>query len=87
MSLTYYVWFDALLSYYTAVGYGDDGLEATAMRKRFWPAQCTLSVGHHPLPLRVAAMLMALSEAVPQAHLCSRLLERPQLEPALRKMK
>jgi len=33
----FYVWFDALLNYYTALGYARPGEDLTA---RFWPAQC-----------------------------------------------
>lgn len=63
-----YVWFDALLNYYTAVGYGDDSPEAAAMRKRFWPAQMHV-VGKDIIRFHCViwpAMLMALGEAVPE---------------------
>ena len=36
---TIYVWFDALLTYITGIGYGDD--EATF--RKYWPATCTSS--------------------------------------------
>ncbi len=49
MSLVTYVWFDALLSYYTAAGYEMTAQKRAAMRKR-WPARCMLSAGHHPFP-------------------------------------
>jgi methionyl-tRNA synthetase len=34
-----YVWFDALLNYTTAVGYGSDDAEKQAEFERYWPAQ------------------------------------------------
>src|SRR3954462_378840 len=34
-SHVFYVWFDALLNYYTALGFADDGQDLTA---KFWPA-------------------------------------------------
>ena len=33
-----YVWFDALLNYYTALSYARPGEDLT---DRFWPATCT----------------------------------------------
>ncbi len=33
-----YVWFDALLNYYTALSYARDGEDLT---DRYWPATCT----------------------------------------------
>ena len=63
-----YVWFDALLNYYTAVGYGDDSSEAAALRARFWPAQMHV-VGKDIIRFHCViwpAMLMALGESVPE---------------------
>ena len=63
-----YVWFDALLNYYTAVGYGDDSPEAAALRARFWPAQMHV-VGKDIIRFHCViwpAMLMALGESVPE---------------------
>ena len=33
-----YVWWDALLNYYTALSYAREGEDLT---ERFWPATCT----------------------------------------------
>lgn len=63
-----YVWFDALLNYYTAIGYGDSSPEAAALRKRFWPAQMHV-VGKDIIRFHCViwpAMLMALGESVPE---------------------
>ena len=38
----FYVWFDALSTYMSAVGYGEDGEEARRRRERLWPADVHL---------------------------------------------
>ncbi len=46
---TIYVWFDALLTYITGIGYGSD----EAKFRKWWPCRHPLHrQGHHPLPLR-----------------------------------
>lgn len=61
-----YVWFDALLNYATAVGFGDEGrAEEYAYR---WPAQFHL-VGKDIIRFHCViwpAMLMAINEALPE---------------------
>ena len=62
-----YVWFDALLNYMTAVGYGDDSDEAKAELARRWPAQYHV-VGKDIIRFHCViwpAMLMAIGEALP----------------------
>ena len=50
-SHTVYVWFDALINYVTAVGYGDPS-KADMFAER-WPAQVPFCrQGHHSVPLR-----------------------------------
>ncbi|MGH9022955.1 MAG: methionine--tRNA ligase [Acidimicrobiia bacterium] len=59
-----YVWFDALINYCTAVGYGQD----RARFERFWPADCHL-VGKDILRFHAVywpAMLMSAGEAPPR---------------------
>ncbi len=61
----FYVWFDALLNYYTALGYACDGDDLTA---RFWPATFHI-IGKDILKFHTVfwpAMLMAANIAVPQ---------------------
>jgi methionyl-tRNA synthetase len=61
-----YVWFDALINYMTAVGYGDDG--ATAEFARRWPANVHF-VGKDIIRFHCViwpAMLMAAGLPVPQ---------------------
>ena len=63
-----YVWFDALLNYMTAVGFGDDSPEAAAELARRWPAQCHV-VGKDIIRFHCViwpAMLMAIGEALPE---------------------
>ncbi|WP_455137584.1 methionine--tRNA ligase [Thermophilibacter sp.] len=63
-----YVWFDALLNYMTAVGYGVDTPEARAELARRWPAQCHV-VGKDIIRFHCViwpAMLMAIGEALPE---------------------
>jgi methionyl-tRNA synthetase len=61
----FYVWFDALLNYYTALGYARDGENLTG---RFWPATYHL-IGKDILKFHTVfwpAMLMAADLPVPQ---------------------
>ncbi len=61
----FYVWFDALLNYYTALGYARPGDDLTA---RFWPATYHL-IGKDILKFHTIfwpAMLMAAELPVPQ---------------------
>ncbi|MCC6099083.1 MAG: methionine--tRNA ligase [Olsenella sp.] len=63
-----YVWFDALLNYMTAVGYGVDTPEAKAEFARRWPAQYHI-VGKDIIRFHCViwpAMLMAINEALPE---------------------
>lgn len=63
-----YVWFDALLNYMTAVGYGVDTDEARAELAYRWPAQ-THIVGKDIIRFHCViwpAMLMAIGEALPE---------------------
>jgi methionyl-tRNA synthetase len=56
-----YVWFDALLNYITAIGYGDDSAEAKANFESLWPASVQV-VGKDILRFHAViwpAMLMA----------------------------
>ncbi len=60
----FYVWFDALLNYYTALGFARDGEDLTA---RFWPATWHL-IGKDILKFHAVywpAMLMAADLPVP----------------------
>ena len=48
----FYVWYDALVNYITAIGYGEDPERFS----KWWPAVAPPArQGHHPLPLRVVA--------------------------------
>jgi len=61
----FYVWFDALLNYYTALGYARDGDDLTA---RFWPATYHL-IGKDILKFHTVfwpAMLLAADLALPE---------------------
>jgi methionyl-tRNA synthetase len=61
----FYVWFDALLNYYTALGYARDGEDLTS---RFWPATYHV-IGKDILKFHTVfwpAMLMAADLPVPQ---------------------
>src|SRR4030088_549142 len=61
----FYVWFDALLNYYTALGYARPGEDLTA---RFWPATSHI-IGKDILKFHTVfwpALLMAAELAVPQ---------------------
>ncbi len=61
----FYVWFDALLNYYTALSYARDGDDLTA---RFWPATYHI-IGKDILKFHTVfwpAMLMAAGLAVPE---------------------
>ncbi|WP_077597525.1 methionine--tRNA ligase [Olsenella urininfantis] len=63
-----YVWFDALLNYMTAVGYGQEGEDAAAELARFWPANYHV-VGKDIIRFHCViwpAMLMAIGEALPE---------------------
>ncbi len=63
-----YVWFDALTTYMTAVGYGAEDDEAAADFAYRWPAQ-THIVGKDIIRFHCViwpAMLMALGEALPE---------------------
>ena len=63
-----YVWFDALLNYATAVGYGDPSGAARAEFARRWPAQFHV-VGKDIIRFHCViwpAMLMAVGEALPE---------------------
>jgi methionyl-tRNA synthetase len=63
-----YVWFDALINYLTAVGYGADGDEAAAELARRWPAQAHI-VGKDIIRFHCViwpAMLMAAGLPVPE---------------------
>ena len=63
-----YVWFDALLNYATAVGYGQPGEEAAADYARRWPAQYHV-VGKDIIRFHCViwpAMLMAIGEPIPE---------------------
>ena len=62
-----YVWFDALINYLTAVGYGQPGEEAAAELARRWPAQAHI-VGKDIIRFHCViwpAMLMAAGLDVP----------------------
>jgi methionyl-tRNA synthetase len=64
-SHVFYVWFDALLNYYTALGYARDGDDLTG---RFWPATFHI-VGKDILKFHTVfwpAILMAADLAVPR---------------------
>jgi methionyl-tRNA synthetase len=61
----FYVWFDALLNYYTALGYARDGEDLT---ERFWPATYHI-IGKDILKFHTVfwpAILMAAELEVPQ---------------------
>lgn len=63
-----YVWFDALLNYMTAVGYGQPGEDAAANLARRWPAQYHV-VGKDIIRFHCViwpAMLMAIGEDLPE---------------------
>lgn len=63
-----YVWFDALLNYLTAVGYGQEGQEADRELAYRWPAQFHV-VGKDIIRFHCViwpAMLMAIGEALPE---------------------
>ena len=63
-----YVWFDALLNYMTAVGYGVDDPAAKEEFARRWPAQAHI-VGKDIIRFHCViwpAMLMAIGEALPE---------------------
>ena len=63
-----YVWFDALLNYMTAVGYGQPGEGAAAELAWRWPAQYHV-VGKDIIRFHCViwpAMLMAMGEALPE---------------------
>ena len=63
-----YVWFDALLNYMTAVGYGVDTPEAAAELAYRWPANLHI-VGKDIIRFHCViwpAMLMAIGEALPE---------------------
>ncbi len=63
-----YVWFDALLNYMTAVGFGQDGEEAAAEYAKRWPAQYHV-VGKDIIRFHCViwpAMLMAIGEPLPE---------------------
>ncbi|WP_028263891.1 methionine--tRNA ligase [Atopobium fossor] len=62
-----YVWFDALLNYMTAVGYGVNTDEARSQLAHFWPAQYHL-VGKDIIRFHCViwpAMLMAIGASLP----------------------
>jgi methionyl-tRNA synthetase len=64
-SHVFYVWFDALLNYYTALGYARDGEDLT---DRFWPATYHV-IGKDILKFHTVfwpAMLMAADIALPE---------------------
>jgi methionyl-tRNA synthetase len=64
-SHVFYVWFDALLNYYTALGYARDGEDLT---DRYWPANFHI-IGKDILKFHTVywpAMLMAAGIAVPK---------------------
>ena len=64
-SHVFYVWFDALLNYYTALGFARDGEDLT---DRFWPATCHL-IGKDILKFHTVfwpAMLMAADLPLPE---------------------
>jgi len=64
-SQVFYVWFDALLNYYTALAFARDGEDATA---RFWPATYHL-IGKDILKFHAVfwpALLMAAGVEVPR---------------------
>lgn len=63
-----YVWFDALLNYMTAVGFGQPGEEAAAELAYRWPAEYHV-VGKDIIRFHCViwpAMLMAIDEALPE---------------------
>ncbi|MFM7029846.1 MAG: methionine--tRNA ligase [Micrococcales bacterium] len=63
-----YVWFDALLNYITAIGYGEDTAEAKAKFESLWPASVQV-VGKDILRFHAViwpAMLMAAGLPVPK---------------------
>ena len=63
-----YVWFDALLNYMTAVGYGLPGEENAATYHHLWPAQVHM-IGKDIIRFHCIlwpAMLMAIGEPLPE---------------------
>jgi methionyl-tRNA synthetase len=61
----FYVWFDALLNYYTALGYARDGIDLT---QRFWPATFHI-IGKDILKFHTVfwpALLMAAGIELPE---------------------
>lgn len=63
-----YVWFDALLNYLTAVGYGQPGQDNAALLAKFWPANFHV-VGKDIIRFHCViwpAMLMALGIDLPK---------------------
>ena len=63
-----YVWFDALLNYITAIGYGEDDAESKAKFERLWPASVHI-VGKDILRFHAViwpAMLMAAELELPK---------------------
>ena len=63
-----YVWFDALLNYATAVGFGSDDDASRAAYAKYWPANFNV-VGKDIIRFHCViwpAMLMAIGEAVPE---------------------
>jgi methionyl-tRNA synthetase len=65
-SHVFYVWFDALLNYYTALGYGREGEDLTG---RFWGAPTTHLIGKDILKFHTVywpALLMAAGLDVPR---------------------
>ena len=71
-SHVFYVWFDALLNYYTALGYARDGEDLT---DRFWPADYHV-IGKDILKFHTVfwpAMLLAADLPLPAPRLRPRL--------------
>ena len=63
-----YVWFDALLNYITAIGYGEDDAQSREKFARYWPASVHV-VGKDILRFHAViwpAMLMAADLALPK---------------------
>ena len=64
-----YVWFDALMNYVTAIGYGADNAEGRAKFAQWWPASCQL-IGKDILTTHTVywpTMLKALGVAMPRS--------------------
>ncbi len=54
----FYVWYDALTSYMTGIGYASEDKKEQERFERFWPAESAHDrQGNHPLPRRLLARI------------------------------